>query len=491
MADLFISYSRRDEPFVRRLHDALAARQKDVWVDLEDIPSSSDWWDEIQAGIEASDAFIFVISPDSAQSEVCLREIRHAESRNKRFIPVVWRKISDAVLEKNLPPVIKKTNWIFFGEAEEEFDHALATLLVALATDLSYVHEHTRLWLRAISWQTAHHDSSQLLRGNELKAAEEWLAAGLAGDHALERNQPTRLHIEFIQSSHRARNYRCFRMVVLAIAIIAIGVFLITRIFAVGERGQQEVLTESALRSYDLGHDRMEAGDYASAVRYFCEARRPEGLSDDRDVNTLGLNDCQTGEDLQLSHDTWNNFTFHLGKACLFRGNFQCATESMTYVIEHNPADLSAYNLLAMIWRENGDDAKAAQVLNDAEVYHAAHPEVSINEAWISVIRASLAFEQQDWAGTKDQLTALVEKTPLLRSPTMRDQHPNVEEVYFYLAVSYQKLGETTLACENWAIYQALPRLNNAPVMNITYQANERKDQAADYQQTLDCSTLN
>ena len=37
MADIFISYSRRDGEFVERLRESLAEHDKDVWVDREDI----------------------------------------------------------------------------------------------------------------------------------------------------------------------------------------------------------------------------------------------------------------------------------------------------------------------------------------------------------------------------------------------------------------------------------------------------------------------
>ncbi|MBV9465035.1 MAG: toll/interleukin-1 receptor domain-containing protein, partial [Solirubrobacterales bacterium] len=40
MTAVFISYSRRDQGFVKRLHDALKSRQYEVWVDWEDIPPS-------------------------------------------------------------------------------------------------------------------------------------------------------------------------------------------------------------------------------------------------------------------------------------------------------------------------------------------------------------------------------------------------------------------------------------------------------------------
>ena len=37
MSDLFVSYSRKDGAFVRRLHDALGRAEKDAWVDREGV----------------------------------------------------------------------------------------------------------------------------------------------------------------------------------------------------------------------------------------------------------------------------------------------------------------------------------------------------------------------------------------------------------------------------------------------------------------------
>ena len=75
---VFISYSRRDGAFASRLHDALAERGYDVWIDREDIPPSAQWFDEIRVGVAGADGVVFVISPDSAASEVCVRELELA-----------------------------------------------------------------------------------------------------------------------------------------------------------------------------------------------------------------------------------------------------------------------------------------------------------------------------------------------------------------------------------------------------------------------------
>jgi hypothetical protein len=53
MAQVFISYSRKDKDFVRRLGDALAAQKREAWVDWKDIPLTAEWQQEIFTNIEA------------------------------------------------------------------------------------------------------------------------------------------------------------------------------------------------------------------------------------------------------------------------------------------------------------------------------------------------------------------------------------------------------------------------------------------------------
>ncbi len=64
MSDVFISYSRKNNKFARRLIDNLILHGKDAWVDWEGIPlTSPNWWMEIKTGIEAADSFVFIMSP--------------------------------------------------------------------------------------------------------------------------------------------------------------------------------------------------------------------------------------------------------------------------------------------------------------------------------------------------------------------------------------------------------------------------------------------
>lgn len=102
MADVFLSYSRRDQAFVRRLHAALEGAGKDNWVDGEGVPPTARWMEEVRAAIDAADAFVYVVSPDSAGSSVCRQEAEHALAVRKGIVPVVWRDTP----ETDLPEAI-------------------------------------------------------------------------------------------------------------------------------------------------------------------------------------------------------------------------------------------------------------------------------------------------------------------------------------------------------------------------------------------------
>ena len=171
MADIFISYSRKDKVFVTRLHEALKARQRQAWVDLEDIPPTADWQEKIKVGVEGARAFVFVLSPDAVASQVCRQEIEHAAVSHKRLIPLVCREVE----AQTVPETLGKLNWIFLRE-QDDFEKGLDTLLTAVDTDLEWVDAHTNLLQKAVEWDRKGRDQSLLLRGAELGKAEAWLA---------------------------------------------------------------------------------------------------------------------------------------------------------------------------------------------------------------------------------------------------------------------------------------------------------------------------
>ncbi|MBN8559863.1 MAG: TIR domain-containing protein [Leptolyngbya sp. UWPOB_LEPTO1] len=192
MRDVFISYSRKDKPFVEKLHQALEAQNRDAWVDWEDIPLSAKWWHEIQRGIEGANTFVFVISRDSVESKVCRDEIDHAVLHNKRLVPIVRR--DDFEMAK-VHPTLGQHNWLFFRETDD-FETGLAGLLKAIETDLEYVRAHTRILERAIEWQEQKRNESFGLKGDDLRSAEAWLIQG-----ETKEPKPTELQQNYIRAS--------------------------------------------------------------------------------------------------------------------------------------------------------------------------------------------------------------------------------------------------------------------------------------------------
>src|ERR1041384_8172146 len=213
MAKLFVSYSRKDSITAHKLIEAFKSIQQDVWVDWESIPPAVDWLEQIFRGIEASDAFIFLISPDSIISEVCKVEITRAAINNKRIIPIVLRDVDPKITPDN----IRKLNWTYMRETDN-FEEALAKVKTAIELDLDWLEEHRRLQVRSLEWERKK-DTSLLLRGRDLRNARQMLETATSKDPTA-----TELQRAFIQHSLRSERNRTMAWVATSIALIAMAV---------------------------------------------------------------------------------------------------------------------------------------------------------------------------------------------------------------------------------------------------------------------------
>src|ERR1700688_3729740 len=99
---VFISYSRKDIAFADRLEAALKLRGFEPLIDHSEIYAFEDWWKRIEALIGRADTVVFVLSPDAVASDVALKEVAHAASLNKRFAPIVCRRVEDGVVPEAL-----------------------------------------------------------------------------------------------------------------------------------------------------------------------------------------------------------------------------------------------------------------------------------------------------------------------------------------------------------------------------------------------------
>ncbi len=265
MSDVFISYSRKDIAFAHILHDALKAKNLNTWIDWQDIPPSADWLAEVYRAIEGADTFVFILSQTSISSDICRLEIAHAPKHHKRMVPIVLRDI-DA---RTAPPEVASLNWIFFRE-QEDFQQAFDKLLQAVQTDLKWVRMHTRLLVRAIEWDGKKRNASYLLRGDDLRAAEEWQAQAVGKEP-----KPTPLQLQYNLASRRSATTRQ-RITLgavtfgLTIAIVLAFAALLQRNdavfkFAAANTAEAKAVTEAAVRATAEANAIMQANARATA----------------------------------------------------------------------------------------------------------------------------------------------------------------------------------------------------------------------------------
>lgn len=88
MAHLFISYSRRDIEYVRKVVESLLERGFDVWFDAQ-IEYGDNWESAIFKAIDEAAAVVVIMSPDAAASSWVPREIAYAENRGKPIFPLL------------------------------------------------------------------------------------------------------------------------------------------------------------------------------------------------------------------------------------------------------------------------------------------------------------------------------------------------------------------------------------------------------------------
>jgi WD40 repeat protein len=224
----------------------------DVWVDFEDIPPASRWAEDLKQAIEGSDAFVFVISPDSVVSPECNAELERAAALNKRIVPLHLREVDPGLL----PDPLSTHNWVpQLGLFEEDFARSMDALVTAIETDLDWVGEHTRWGQKAIEWDEHQRDRSFLLSGSELATAEQWLARQ-SGKHP----EPTDLQNAYVlasrqEATRRLRRTRAFVSVALVVAVALSIVALAQRDTAVSNERTAQSRQLAAEAESKLGSD--------------------------------------------------------------------------------------------------------------------------------------------------------------------------------------------------------------------------------------------
>lgn len=124
MQKIFISYSRKDIVFVRRLAGDLEKLGYEVWWDVSDLRGGDDWVRVIPEAIEASQFFLVVLSPNALTSEWVRKEYTQALSLHKKVIPLM-------LASSRVPFSLNTINYVDFT-LEDEYAASLNNLLSAL-----------------------------------------------------------------------------------------------------------------------------------------------------------------------------------------------------------------------------------------------------------------------------------------------------------------------------------------------------------------------
>jgi hypothetical protein len=120
---VFVSYSRKDINFARRLAADLEQAGFDVWWDISDLKGGDDWIRFIPSAIQASQYFVVLLSPDSLQSEWVSKEYSYALRLRKKVVPAMIKPC-------DVPFALNTINYVDF--VNEDYDLAINKLLGAL-----------------------------------------------------------------------------------------------------------------------------------------------------------------------------------------------------------------------------------------------------------------------------------------------------------------------------------------------------------------------
>jgi hypothetical protein len=123
---LFISYSRKDETFARRLATDLSALGAQVWIDVDDIPPGMNWSRAIQQGLDTCEVLLLIISPDSMGSRNVEDEWNYFHTHHKPILPLLYREAATSYQ-------LERVQHLDFREPTPGYAQGYSKLIAALA----------------------------------------------------------------------------------------------------------------------------------------------------------------------------------------------------------------------------------------------------------------------------------------------------------------------------------------------------------------------
>lgn len=89
MSHIFISYSKRNRDYARKVVNFLLDNGFDVWIDNDKIEYGVNWWEAIVQAITQSSAFVVIMTPEAKTSDWVQREVFIALNLQKPLFPLL------------------------------------------------------------------------------------------------------------------------------------------------------------------------------------------------------------------------------------------------------------------------------------------------------------------------------------------------------------------------------------------------------------------
>ncbi len=195
---VFVSYSRADLGFADELAAGLEVMGFEALIDRHSLREGEDWKTRLGSLIADAGTVVFVLSPDSAKSDICAWEVEAAAKLSKRILPVLWRPLDGVAAPERLAAL----HYTRFDEGRS-FMAGLKALSAALNTDLDWLREHTRLLSRALEWERGAKADNRLMSGKDILDAKAWAARRPKTVPEL-----TALHLDFLKASEERETAR-------------------------------------------------------------------------------------------------------------------------------------------------------------------------------------------------------------------------------------------------------------------------------------------
>lgn len=245
IASVFISYAREDSKFVIELKTALEENKVRCYGDWN-ITAATKFETKLKEDNLAATIFLFIISPDSINSNECKKEIALAVENKKVILPVSYR---DHIDDNLLDSAIRAPQWVFL-KTKEDFEKGIPAILEALKTDFALLDIHSRLLLEVDEWVSKNKNSSYLLKKAQLKEAEEWLQKTALQPDKLP--QPTPVQIEYIVASQRSRTKST--RILLGISLIIMLILISISVYALIAKGRANENEKKANENAEEAH---------------------------------------------------------------------------------------------------------------------------------------------------------------------------------------------------------------------------------------------